>query len=132
MCSSDLQNRIVENLFASHFPDLDLNGLYRQILILKIIDSYKFSVIKLMFSILKQERIGFMYRELLNLIPSHEYHTRFRNDLRVPTPATNITKSNFIYQGVRLWNDLPDDIKEASSIGVVGRATKKWLISEYR
>ena len=48
----------------------------------------------------------------------HAQNTRSSKniDLYVPMYAKEICKSSFAYKGSMLWNDLPDEVKESSSL----------------
>ena len=38
------------------------------------------------------------------------------NDLALPKPKTNFLKRSFSYSAAKLWNSLPSEVKEASSL----------------
>ena len=44
---------------------------------------------------------------------THQHETRNCHGLYVPRPRTNILKRSFAYQGVLIWNSLPDNVRSA-------------------
>lgn len=60
----------------------------------------------------------------------HNYNTR-RSRLAYVVPRVNTQGSHtFYYSGIKLWNDLPIDIKECSSREVFKKACKKHLFEK--
>jgi len=57
-------------------------------------------------------RSRFVYRDNVNA-----YRLRnTENKLVLPQPRTDYLKRNFAYSGVQLWNNLPIDLRQASSL----------------
>ena len=106
------------------------DNMYKMIGILKVADLYRFSLMKLIYKIFIHGHVPFLFEELSALIPSHDHQTRGRDMLRVPWP-TLVNKCNFLYQGVQLWNSLPDDVKHASSLNLAKQRYRDVLLNAY-
>ena len=52
------------------------------------------------------------------IVDVHGYNTRSSENMNlyVPKYTKKISKRNFAYKGRMLWNDLPDGVKESSSL----------------
>jgi hypothetical protein len=70
------------------------------------------------------------FTKIQNLIPSHNYRTRFSVDEKINLPKTSITrcKSSFMYCAVVAWNGLPQDIRNCASVFSFKRKLKKLLV----
>ena len=57
----------------------------------------------------------------------HQNSTRYSYFYRPNTCSTNILKKSILFQGPRIWNSLPNDIKNAPSFGIFKRVIKPFL-----
>ena len=57
----------------------------------------------------------------------HQYSTRYSDFYRPHTCRTNIKKFSILFQGPRIWNSLPNDIKNAPSFSTFKRVIKPFL-----
>lgn len=63
----------------------------------------------------------------------HNYHTRYRlNSHLTPTCQKSIGQRNHIYLAPRLYNSLPENVKNSKSIMQIKKKTKKYLLSTDR
>ena len=120
-----LHNRIVSNLFSKYFNDN--NDVFKSVKLLKFPDIYKLRVSIYMFKIVKMNSIPSLERSLCISYPSHSYETRSRNRLDTPFPRVESIRMNYKYQFCNVWNEVPEDIKTASSV----RSFKKLLTNFY-
>ena len=58
----------------------------------------------------------------------HQHETRNCHGLYVPCPRTNILKRSFAYQGVLVWNSLPDHVKSACNLTTFKTMCKEFLV----
>jgi len=67
-----------------------------------------------------------------NLVPSHVHNTRFSsgNNFNVPYLSKAKSQKNFYYQSVIIWNRLPEDVKNCTSIVSFKKQLKQYLISQ--
>ena len=85
----------------------------------------------------------FMYMCKNNLLPSfvkvnfstnsvyHSYSTRRANDYHLPKVRTSIAQMNLNFNGPKVWNALPTDLKNCNSLPCFKRKYKKHLIKKY-
>ena len=57
----------------------------------------------------------------------HQYSTRYSDYYRPHTCRTNIKKFSILFQGPRIWNSLPIDIKNAPTFSIFKRTIKSFL-----
>ena len=71
-------------------------------------------------------------RAAVDLEPTdHGYFTRGANFIRVPFPRVDATKVNFKYNFVKVWNDLPANLKESVSVASFKKMLREHFISMY-
>lgn len=63
--------------------------------------------------------------------PNHNYHTRNQNSLQLPRPKLTLYKHSLMYQGPKIWNDIPPFIKHSPSLKTFQCKYKKCLLSLY-
>ena len=57
----------------------------------------------------------------------HQYSTRYSDFYRPHTCRTNIKKFSILFQGPRIWNSLPSNIKSAPTFNIFKRVIKPFL-----
>ena len=57
----------------------------------------------------------------------HQYSTRYSDFYRPHTRRTNIKKFSILFQGPRIWNSLPNNIKNAPTFNIFKRVIKPFL-----
>ena len=85
----------------------------------------------------------FMYKYCNNLLPStfnllfktnsenHSYNTRFATNFNIPNNKLEFGKKSISYQGVKIWNNIPKNIKNSSGIKHFKDTYKKVLVCNY-
>ena len=68
-----------------------------------------------------------------NIIWLNGRETRFNdfNNIYVPFPRKNILKSSFMYHASHLWNDMPNDFKDISTLPVFKGLLKKYVFTMF-
>ena len=61
----------------------------------------------------------------------HDYQTRSADHFRVQYGRTSFTNSNFMCRAPKLWNLLPDNIKECSAAKSFKSKLKKHLLQKF-
>jgi len=71
---------------------------------------------------------------LNNLVPSHTHSTRFSvcNKYNRPRYCKTKCQRSFVYQSICIWNGLPAEIKECSTLGTFKKRLKNYLIANQR
>lgn len=63
-------------------------------------------------------------------IQSSGYMTRQHGDLRPPIPSSSLIKRSIIYQGVKIYNHLPNDLRSSATTRIFRNRLKRILISK--
>ena len=61
----------------------------------------------------------------------HSHNTRGRNELILPRYNKARSQSSWMYQGIRLWNSLPQDVKNVRSVGAFKNGLKRAILDNY-
>jgi len=78
-----------------------------------------------MFNVYHKTAPNYLCRNFSSI--NHQHFTRrAAYNLFLPRPL-NIDLFNFSFQGARLWNNLPVDVKRADSKTIFKRSVKTWL-----
>ena len=91
----------------------------------------------------KLQLLSHVYRVVNNLIPNaysrqyyasnssiHNYNTRIKNNLHLPLCHTSSKQKTIVYQGPKLWNTLPMDVRSSQSLTVFRNRVKKLLFAQ--
>ena len=62
---------------------------------------------------------------------NHSHYTRNRHTLIVPFPRVNSVFRNFEYQFIKLWNVLPENITNQSSLRLFKKKLQMYYIEFY-
>ena len=117
--------------YITHSPPYtNIDNSYKQLGILKIDELYILEIGK------------FMYRNSQNALPStfdqyfsdidHRYHTRCRsnNTYRLPATHIEIGKQSVKFSGVKVWSDIPNDIRSLTSFNTFSDHLKSFLLHQ--
>ena len=61
-----------------------------------------------------------------------KYETRNCHDLQIPRLNVERAKNDFKYSGIKLWNDMPVDIREASTLKCLKKILKAHLLADQK
>ena len=61
----------------------------------------------------------------------HSYNTRYSTNLSLPLPRSNLLKDSVFFQGLRTFNALENNIKNAESLPKFKKRLKRFYISSY-
>ena len=89
--------------------------------ILKLEDLYKLRVLQFMFEA----------DSPASHADTHSHDTRNRENLIIPRFNRAKTQSTIFYQGILLWNNLPDVIKTTQYTGAFKNGVKSFLLDSY-
>ena len=124
-----LQKRIARILTdSSYYAHSD--PLFNQLKMMKIKDLYLFHCQIFMYKIINLDKYP-NFREEINAIqPAHSYNMRYSN-LITPYCRSDVCKQSLLYQGIRAWNQLTNDVKTSSSLNSFKSKCKMKLVSKY-
>ena len=61
----------------------------------------------------------------------HQHNTRNRNQLRPARFTTTLMRNSFLIQGPTIYNEIPNEIKQSTSVSSFKWKFKKYLLSQY-
>ena len=82
---------------------------FKEMSLLKVEDLYKLQIGL-------NIHTGISRNELVFTSEIHNHNTRNRNNLRTPAVHLSHSQRNWKYKGIQLWNSIPDNIKQCTSI----------------
>jgi hypothetical protein len=101
--------------------------LFKQLRLLTVWNIYKLQLAVYMYKI-KNNIIPFLDHHKFPIGSDiHNYNTRHKNDLRTPFCRTVLRQNTICFQGPKLWNTLPDEIKSAPSLEIFKKLFKAFL-----
>lgn len=127
-----LQNKIIFNLFATVNDSIDnVSAIYKRQNILKLPDLYKLRVSITVYKVLNENYAPFIFDELMSLTNENHYNLRHQNSFVTPFPRVNTIKVNFIFNAVKIWNELTNDIKQSQSAQILKHRLKDKYVNNY-
>ena len=107
-----LQNKAIRIITNSN-ARASANPLYRKLGILKVSDLYKFEIAKIMYQHSKQSLPSCFSAFFDNLNDIHNQRTRAteKKNLYLPKFSTICCQKSIRYQGVKIWNTLPVELR---------------------
>ena len=129
-----LVNRAVRIITSAPFGRVDLDPIYSYLRVLDLEKVYSLETCKYMYKVKKDlipVVIGKHFRNRSEILPKHNYNLRNRN--QAPKIETRLTSSEKSIQlrGEKLWADLPDNLKECSSLVNFKKNMKLSLLESY-
>ena len=126
-----IQNKIIKKIGDGAWRD-HATPYYKKLNILKLKDVYNLEVGKLMYKNSKNtlpKNFTTFFTET-NTIHSHNTRASSRKNLAIPYYATNCLQKSIKYQGPTIWNEIPTEIRHASS-AAFKKNYKKLLLDQY-
>ena len=115
-----LQKKIVRNIVNASFNDHSSPHFHR-LALLKFPDIHRFFVLIRMFKLVKKGEFSI----------NHDVNTRNRN-LTAPTfHRLSLSQHSFSFVGPKLWNGLPQNLREISNETKFRRCLKIYLLEQY-
>ena len=106
----DKQDKIIRALFAKFFPHKSLTDICIELKILNIKQLYKAYVSLYFYDILNTNKYPQIKSSTNELLFNHSYNTR-KNSLIIPHNSFTNFRYNFLYNAVKVWNEIPSSIK---------------------
>ena len=124
-----LHRRVVKNLFSKYFSQSQ--DIFKSTNLLKFSDIYRFRAACYMFKVVRLNSIPSLENSLNLTLPDHSHETRYRNLFLLPFPRVECIRYSFHYQFGKIWNDIPERIKGATSLGIFKNLLTEFYISVY-
>ena len=123
-----LQDKIIFNLLANVNDDFEnVNLIYKRHRILKLPDLYKLRAALFLYKVFNQNYAPFILERLQPVLTQNAYILRNNNLFVAPFPRVNTIKFNFIFNAVKVWNSLRDDIRQSRSLNILKSLLKREL-----
>ena len=126
----DKQDKIIRALFAKFFPRKELSEIYIQLNIPKIKQLYKIYASLYFYDIINTDKYPQIKASTTELLFSHNYNTR-KNSLIIPLNNFSNFRYTFLYNAVKVWNDIPGNIKNTESRKKFKNSIKKHFTESY-
>ena len=105
------------------------NEMYRIMGVLKFEHVYSYFLLKFIHVGLF-ENMSIRDRYYSPLMPQHDHHTR-DNKLNLPVTRLNIEKNSTIFRSVKVFNEVPHDMRLQMSVCCLKMKYRKYLIDTY-
>ena len=122
----DKINRSAINLFSRDIPLIISKPL-------NFCDIYKYFSATQFHKYKINNSFEYFYRKVNALIPAHDHHTRFftNNNYLYPPISKTVSQKQFLYNTIKIWNLLPQYVREARSNVQFKQLFKKYLLLHY-
>ena len=101
--------------------------LLKKMSILSLDDLKKYEMAKLIYNDLKGPNL-FNFQQQSTI---HSHNTRYSTNLSLPLPRSNLLRDSVFFQGLRTFNALENNIKNAESLPKFKKRLKRFYISSY-
>lgn len=90
-----------------------------------------FSLIKFFRCVNTRDHMYFTMK-LDSLVPIHSHSTRFNsaNFYNIPNYKKSLPQNFFLMQGIKFWNELPDNLMNINNIDLFKRELKRFIVAE--
>ena len=128
---STLLNKVLRCINFSNFHDSS-TPLYIKYNLLKVEDIFKLEVIKFMYKWSKGN-LPPTFNNYFNTIDNmHKHNTRYsKNNYFMSRKVTKVGMGALDYIGVRLWREVPADLKKISFCNTFARHMKRYFVKKY-
>ena len=129
-----LVNRAVRIITSAPFGRVDLEPIYSYLRVLDLEKVYFLETCKYMYKVKKDlipVVIGKHFRSRSEILPNHNYNLRNRNQAQKIETRLTSSKKLILLRGEKLWADLPDNLKECSSLVNFKKNMKLSLLESY-
>lgn len=123
------QNKLIKVLFNYDFL-APTDQIYKNTKLMNIEQSYQYFTCILVRKILNQS-IKTQIHFDKNYI-SHNIKLRNSNDIKLIKPRTNYGKQNIMYDGAKVYNKIPNSIKDAKTLQTFKKLLKSYIINSVK
>ena len=104
--------------------------IFKRFKLLNLDNLYKLETAKFMFHINQENSGNFLQKEFMKTSKLHCYNTRQSSDLgfSLPSISTNFKRNFLTFDGVKIWNSLPLEIKSTRNKNPFKKMMKKYLL----
>ena len=121
-----LQKRAVRAISQADYK-ASSNPLFANLKILDIFSIYLLQVSSFMY-LYHNDTLPIVFNQIFQTgNQSHQFSARYSDFYRSHSCTTNIKKFSILFQGPRIWNSLPSNIKSAPTFNIFKRVIKPFL-----
>ena len=124
-----LQERLLRMLFRK-YTNID-ECIFKQTRTLKLRDIYRLHAGIYMFKIIRLNTCPTVTEGMPIRYPEHRYPTRRGSELVLPFPRVSSVRRGYQYQYIDIWNSLPGDIIQSTTLGQFKRKVSDHFMQLY-
>jgi hypothetical protein len=126
-----LHNTIIFNLFSKvgEVKHRDINVICKRNKILNLEKLYKLNAMLCMYKMFNCNHMPYMFEKVRNLVSRHNHNTRNRQNHIPPIPIVQSVKCNYLYQAIKAWNLVPQNIKNINNLKKLKKEIKNYLLN---
>ena len=117
-----LQKKIIRIITGSDYY-AHTHPLFKESYSLKLFDINKLHIATYMYRLLKDNNETFH--------TPHNYPTRTRDNLQIPMHSLTLFRHSLSYSGPKIWNSIPDEVKNSSTLHSFKNKYKRFILSKY-
>lgn len=127
-----IQNRAMRLILNVEFST-PIDFMLRALNLLSISQMIKFNALIYIYKMLNGLLPKYLCDNLIRTNTIHNRNTRQNNeyDLRLPNYSSTLAQKNIFYNGIKLYNDLPNEIKKSQSLNSFKEKCRKFIIENY-
>ena len=125
----DKQDKIIRALFSKFFPRKSLRDIYSELRIPTIKQLYKIYCSFYFYDILNTNKFPQIKSSTVELLFNHQYNTR-KNSLIIPLNNFSNFRFTFLYNAVKVWNEIPGSNKNTENPKIFRSMMKKFFTSD--
>ena len=122
-----LQNKILRYMTFTPY-DIDVSNQFTKLSLLTLNEIYSLEVSKFMYRKYKSSLPSLFDGYFRNIEHNYSTRTRINSTLALPRPRTDLGKQSIKFCGVKVWCEIPIEIRNASSYDSFGTLMKSHLI----
>ena len=131
--SSNFNVNRISRIQARFFKILTVRGCTDPIVVYKLLPFskvYEYSILIKLYKCFMQNNHNYFNAAISNLLPDHSYSTRFSvtAKLLIPNHRLTSTHRSFIISAIYVWNSIPDNLKQISSLKTFKYKVKDYLL----
>ena len=126
-----LQKRVCKIILGTEYSDLD--SARRRLDILSFEQNVLVNKAKLMYKVVHDmvsQYIKDLFQLRVDRVPDTSLQSVSNQNFYIPKPNTSLFKNSLSYSGPVMWNTIPSDIKNSSSINTFTRNVVEWIANE--
>ena len=124
------QKKSIRTILNFHF-NAHTNSSFKNLEILKLPEFFKENITVYFYNTINRGMNLNVSPFMVSHSEIHVHNTRNRNRLVLPLTRKSRTQAGFLFQGIKEWNNLTEDMKSANSSKILRRKLRKYYIENY-